>query len=100
MPRVCVRTVLLYGSETWALSTEDLGRIKRCDHAMIRWLCNVKIEQKHTTDDLHYERKVSDGKTFGFFSVRIFFRPKFDLVRKFFRPKFSVFQYFLRKVFQ
>ena len=48
----CVRTVLLYGSETWALSTEDLGRIKRCDHAMIRWLCNVKIEQKHTTDDL------------------------------------------------
>ena len=35
--------VLLYGSETWPLSTEDLSRIKRCDHAMIRWLNNAKI---------------------------------------------------------
>ena len=36
----------------WLLSTEDLSRIERCDHAMIRWLCNVKIEQKHSTEDL------------------------------------------------
>ena len=48
----CVRSAILYGSETWPLSTEELGRIKRCDHAMIRWLCNVKIEQKQSTDDL------------------------------------------------
>ena len=34
--KACVRTVLLYGSETWPISTEDLARIKRCDHAMIR----------------------------------------------------------------
>ena len=50
--KACVRSVLLYGSETWPLPTEDLSRIKRCDHAMIRWLSNVKIEQKHYTEDL------------------------------------------------
>ena len=40
--KACVRTVLLYRSETWPLSTEVLGRIKRCDHAMICRLCNAK----------------------------------------------------------
>ena len=34
--KACVRNVLLYGSETWPLPTEDLPQIKRCDHAMIR----------------------------------------------------------------
>ena len=48
----CVRSVLLYGSKTWPLSTEDLSQIKRCNHAMICWLCNVKMEQKHSTEDL------------------------------------------------
>ena len=43
---------------------------------------------------LHYLRKVSDGKTFGLFGVRMFFRPKFDPVRKFFRPKILVFKQF------
>ena len=40
--KACVRSVLLHGSETWPLSTEDLSRIKRCGHAMIRWLSNLK----------------------------------------------------------
>ena len=50
--KACVRSVLLYESETWPLSTEDLSRIERYDHATICWLCNVKIEQKHSTEDL------------------------------------------------
>ena len=39
--KAVVRSVLLYASETWPLSTEDLSRIKRCDHAMIRWLSTL-----------------------------------------------------------
>ena len=50
--KTCVISVLLYGNETWPLSTEGLSRIKRCDYAMIRWLSNVKIKQKHSTEDL------------------------------------------------
>ena len=34
------------------MSTEDLSRIKRYDHAMIRWLSNAKILLKHFTEDL------------------------------------------------
>ena len=34
------------------MATEELTQIKRCDHAMIRWLCNVKTEQKNSTEDL------------------------------------------------
>ena len=49
--KACVRSVLLYGSETWLLSTEDLSQIKICDIAMIQWLSNVK-KQKHSTEDL------------------------------------------------
>ena len=48
----CIRSVLLYGSETWQLSIEDLPRIKRCDHAMIHRLYNFKIEQNQSTEDL------------------------------------------------
>ena len=48
----CIRSVLLYGNETWPLCREDLSQIKRCDHAMIHWLSNVKIKQKHSTEDV------------------------------------------------
>ena len=47
-----LRSFLQYGKETLSLSVEDLPQIKRCDHAMICWLSNVKIEQKHSTEDL------------------------------------------------
>ena len=50
--KTCARSAVLYGSETWPLSTEDLLQIKRWDHAMIRWLSNSKIEQEHSTEDL------------------------------------------------
>ena len=50
--KACVRSVLLYRSETWPLSTENLSQIKRCENAMIRWLYNVKIEQKQSTENL------------------------------------------------
>ena len=47
-----LRSFLQYGKETLSLSVEDLPQIKRCDDAMICWLSNAKIEQKHSTEDL------------------------------------------------
>ena len=41
----CVRSVLLYGSECWALTQSSLARLQRNDRAMIRWICNVKSDQ-------------------------------------------------------
>ena len=54
----CARSVLLYGSETWPLSKDDLYRIKRCDHAMLRWICGVKITQPHSTESLRRRLQV------------------------------------------
>ena len=65
----CVRSVLLYASETWALKTDDVHRIKRNDNMMIRWICSAKLADKipmlnlrtrlglHSIDDtLRYNR--------------------------------------------
>ncbi len=39
----CVRSVLQYASECWALRRDDLMRLIRNDRAMIRWICGVKM---------------------------------------------------------
>ena len=48
----CVHSVLVHAGETWPLSKDDLSRKKRIDHAMIRWICGVRLDQQHATDDL------------------------------------------------
>ena len=42
----CVRSVLLYASETWALKIEDVNHIKRNDNMMIRWIYSSKLADK------------------------------------------------------
>ena len=48
----CVRSVLLYGCETWAVKEEDTVRLERTDHAMIRWICGVSLKDKQYTSVL------------------------------------------------
>ena len=42
----CVRSVILYGSETWAVKEEDIRRLKRTEKAMIRWMCGVSLNDR------------------------------------------------------
>ena len=56
----CTRMVLLHGSQTWPLSVDDLYRLKRCDHAMLRWICGVKLSQPHSTAELRSKLKIPD----------------------------------------
>ena len=46
----CVRSVLLYGSECWAMRKEDKARLERNDRAMLRWICGVKISDRVSVD--------------------------------------------------
>ena len=55
----CTRMVLLHGSQTWPLSVDDLYRLKRCDHVMLRWICVVKLTQPHSTAELRSELKTA-----------------------------------------
>ena len=48
----CVRKVLLHASETWPVTVEDVKRLERCDHSMIRWICSVKLSDRFSLDEL------------------------------------------------
>ena len=48
--KACVRSVLLYGSEIWPMSTGALSHIKTSDHAMIQWIYGVMIKQQDSTE--------------------------------------------------
>ncbi|KAI8515961.1 hypothetical protein Bbelb_067740 [Branchiostoma belcheri] len=50
---------MLYGSETWAVSTEDLRRLDRCDNAMIRWICSSRLADRVSSDQLRCRLGVS-----------------------------------------
>ena len=44
---------MLHGSETWAPNASDLQRLRRNDHAMIRWICSAKLTDKIPMAVLH-----------------------------------------------
>ncbi|XP_002731282.2 uncharacterized protein LOC100366586, partial [Saccoglossus kowalevskii] len=48
----CVRPALLYGSETWCLSENELGILRRTERAMVRVMCGVKLMNRKKTKDL------------------------------------------------
>ena len=49
----CIRSALLYGSETWAPTAPDLQRLCRNDRAMIRWICGIKPHDEVPMETLY-----------------------------------------------
>ena len=52
MPTMHVCSVLLYTSETWAATQEDVSRLNRNDMIMIRWICSTKLRDKVPSEKL------------------------------------------------
>jgi len=50
--QACVRSVMLYGSETWPVKEEDVVRLERNDMRMIRWMCGVSLSDRHSSQAL------------------------------------------------
>ena len=48
----CVRSVMLYGTETWAASANTVNRLQRNDRAMMRWICRVKPEDQVSSETI------------------------------------------------
>jgi len=42
----CVRSCLLYGSETWPMKLEHEVKSNRTEMSMIRWICGVKLNER------------------------------------------------------
>ena len=50
--QACVRSVMMYGSETWPVRAEDMCCMERNDMRMIRWMCNVSLKNRLRSDEL------------------------------------------------
>ena len=50
--RACVQSVLMYGSETWALRVEDMNKLKRAERGMIRIMCDVNPKLQKPSEEL------------------------------------------------
>jgi hypothetical protein len=42
----CVRSVMIYGSETWPMRVEDKQRMERTERMMVRRMCGVTLKDK------------------------------------------------------
>ena len=50
--RSCVRSAMLYGSETWCLRENETIILRRTERAMVRSVCRVKLVDRKNTEDL------------------------------------------------
>ena len=48
----CVRSVMLHASECWAARKTDIARLCRADRSMIRWICNVRLADRVSSQSL------------------------------------------------
>ena len=48
----CVRSTLLYGSETWAVKVEQEQRLQRTEMQMVRWMCGAKLRDRVSSEEL------------------------------------------------
>ena len=55
-----VRSSMLYGTETWPMTSAALHRLCRNDRAMIRWICGVKPSDDPSMDELHAKLGICD----------------------------------------
>ena len=50
--RSCVRSVMLYWSETWCFRENEMAVLRRTKRAMVRVMCGAKLMEKKGTEDL------------------------------------------------
>ena len=50
--RNCVRSAMLYGSETWCLRESEMAILRRTERAMVRSMCLVKLVDRKNTVEL------------------------------------------------
>ena len=48
----CVRSVMLYGSETWLIKVEESQRLHCNEMSMIRLMCGVTMRDRYPCEEL------------------------------------------------
>ena len=47
----CIRSAILYGSETWCLKENKKAILSRMNRAMVRAICGQKVNDRKTTEE-------------------------------------------------
>ena len=58
--KTCVRSVLCYGAECWALKKEDVKRLQGTERRMIRMMCGKTLMYKCRSEELRKQVGVKD----------------------------------------
>ena len=48
----CIRSVMLYGSETWAMTKKDKDILRKCDTRMLRYMARVKWQDGVSSEEV------------------------------------------------
>src|ERR1700761_8809480 len=48
----CVQSVMVYGSETWAVKVSNLQQLERTERTMVRWMCGVTTKDGKSVQEL------------------------------------------------
>ena len=56
----CIRSVLLYGSETWPVTKKLEDLLLKCDRRMIRLMCGVTLRMRVPSEDLLFNSGLVD----------------------------------------
>jgi len=47
----CVRSAMIYESETWAVKTEHIQRLSKTEMRMITWMCGVTVKERKPNEE-------------------------------------------------
>ena len=50
--KACVQSVLIYGTETWAIKKTNLQSLEKTKWMMVRWMCGVLLKDRKRSVDL------------------------------------------------
>ena len=62
--RTCVRSVLTYGVETWAMKDAILHRLRGTERRMLRMMCGLTLKDRERSEDIAQKLHVSDLEEF------------------------------------
>ena len=61
----CVRSAMIYGSETWAMTMEISNRLERTEKQMVRWMCGVQLRDRVPSEELRERMGQEQVKVVG-----------------------------------
>jgi len=61
----CVRSSMLYGSETWPVRKENEVALQQAEMRMVRWMCNVKVKERVPSKELRERLGIDDTRVWA-----------------------------------